>query len=260
MIETLLPSATGRGSAHKGEEGRYIEALLREFLNKHLPANIRALSGFILRPSTKIDEYNLERVENSVDAHSRQLDIIVYDTGSFPIYERFEEFVIVPPEGVLALISVKKTLYKNDLGDELVALRDAVQLCSASNRRTPFSAVFALSLGKGLIREGARKCFEVAKDTHEGDDFDEMITEIGVLKEFTVFKFRKGDSDVTGRAKYVNVDTRFAPHVSLQRLINSILSVYHDDTRGNPHKRPGFVSFKKGTFIDAPVLGYLSYK
>lgn len=112
VMETLIPHSSERGSAHRGEEGRHIEALVRDFLNKHLPSDIRAISGFILRPSTKIGEDDLSRVATVVDEHSRQLDIIVYDFAAFPVYERFEEFAIVPPEGVIAVISVKKTLYK----------------------------------------------------------------------------------------------------------------------------------------------------
>ena len=46
-IETLIPSAKRSGAAHTGEEGRYIEALLRSFLNKHLPKELEAL---LIRP------------------------------------------------------------------------------------------------------------------------------------------------------------------------------------------------------------------
>ena len=50
-IETLLPNAKTRGAAHRGEEGRYIESLLRSFLNKHLPDNLRAVSGLCVEPA-----------------------------------------------------------------------------------------------------------------------------------------------------------------------------------------------------------------
>ncbi len=36
-IETLIPSQTKAGAAHVAEEGRYLESILRSFLNKHLP-------------------------------------------------------------------------------------------------------------------------------------------------------------------------------------------------------------------------------
>lgn len=109
VIETLLPNANVKGAYHRGEEGRHIESLLRSFLNLHLPSNLKAMSGFILSPSTKTGIDDHYRVENKFDQHSRQLDIIVYDIANYPIYERFEEFCIVPPEGVVSIISVKKT-------------------------------------------------------------------------------------------------------------------------------------------------------
>lgn len=61
-IETLLPNMTKRGAIHAGEEGRHIESLLRSFLNKHLPGNLRAVSGFILSPATKTGVQNTRRV------------------------------------------------------------------------------------------------------------------------------------------------------------------------------------------------------
>lgn len=93
---------------------------------------------------------------------------------------------------------------------------------------------------------------------HGGDAFDSMVTEICAVQAFTVFKFREGDSDQPRHAKYVRVDTAGKSHVALQRLINSILSVYYDPTRAAGHKRPGFVSFEKGTFKRAPALGYVA--
>jgi hypothetical protein len=85
-----------------------------------------------------------------------------------------------------------------------------------------------------------------------------MVTEISAISDFIVFKFREGDSDRAGQAKYVRVGTAGKSHVALQRLINSVLSVYYDATReGGRHGRPGFVSFEKGTFNRAAVLGYV---
>lgn len=127
-IETLLPAEERDGAAHTGEEGRQIESLLRDFLNRHLPAELRAFSGFILRPATKTGAYDLHRVSQT-DKHSKQLDIIVYDRAHYPVYEQFEEFVIVPPEGVVGILSVKKRLYLSHLRAELASLKYAAELC-----------------------------------------------------------------------------------------------------------------------------------
>ena len=138
VIETLLPNDKTKGSAHRAEEGRHIESLLRSFLNRHLPGNLRAVSGFILCPSTKTGISDLTRVQEFEDRHSTQLDVIVYDFDAYPVYERFEEFCIVPPEGVVGIISVKKNLYSKAIGDELTALRNAAELCYQKDRRVLF--------------------------------------------------------------------------------------------------------------------------
>ena len=127
-VEKLLPNASKKGASHPAEEGRFVESLLRDFLNKHLPKNLHALSGFILRPSTKTGMENLERVKKDFDIHSSQIDIIVYDLAQFPVYERFEEFCIVPPEGVIAVISVKKTLRIGDIEQEFSSLLKISQM------------------------------------------------------------------------------------------------------------------------------------
>lgn len=79
-IESFLPSSHRAGSSHTGEEGRFIEALIREFLNKHLPSNIEAGTGFIYRPATKTGKNNRTRRRTETDKHSKQLDIIIYDS------------------------------------------------------------------------------------------------------------------------------------------------------------------------------------
>ena len=203
IVETLLPHPSTRGSSHRAEEGRHIEALVRAFLNRHLPTSLRAVSGFILRPSTKVGESDRSRVMTVEDEHSGQLDVIVYDVAAFPVYERFEEFAIVPPEGVVAIISVKKTLYKRDVRPELLSLQQAVRLCRVPPRRSPFSALFCLTADRALTTNGARFCFEAVKAVHSGDPFDLMITEISTAEGFTLFKARMRDTYEPGHAKYL---------------------------------------------------------
>lgn len=260
VMETLLPHPNTAGAAHRGEEGRHIEALLREFLNKHLPSDLRAVSGFILKPSTKVGADDLTRPQKVDDEHSRQLDIIIYDFSRFPVFEQFEEFAVLPPEGVIGIISVKKTLRSEDFKSELLALKEAVELCYQHDKRAPFSALFGFAADQSMGGRAPQKCFEAIEALHTNQPYELMITEISLMSEFTVFKFRKEDSDEAGTAKYVNVCSSGQPHIALQRLINSILSVYYDDSRGVGSERPGFVSFEKGTFKLAEKLGNVAIR
>ena len=53
QFETLLPHPTAAGAEHRGEDGRYVEALLRSYLQKYLPKDLEVLTGFVLRPAVK---------------------------------------------------------------------------------------------------------------------------------------------------------------------------------------------------------------
>src|SRR5580698_8665051 len=77
-FETLLPHNTKGGASHAAEDGRYVEALLRAYLQKFLQSSLEVFSGFVLRPAVKTAKAGRER-RHDQDAHSRQLDIIVYD-------------------------------------------------------------------------------------------------------------------------------------------------------------------------------------
>ena len=49
QFEMLIPADSGRGAGHSGEDGRYIESILKTTLKKFLPEELEILSGFILR-------------------------------------------------------------------------------------------------------------------------------------------------------------------------------------------------------------------
>lgn len=254
IIETLLPHPKTRGAAHRGEEGRYIEALVRTFLNKHLPGNLRAISGFILCPATKTDVQNIARVTNFPDRHSSQLDIIVYDVDDYPMYESFEEFGIVPPEGVVGVISIKKTLHDQDIVGEIIALKNAAELCRAADRRGPFTALLAFSAKESDDKKLNEKIMKAIQEGHSMRAFDPMINEVSVLARTCVFKTRIEDGGELS-ARYVAVDCHEETHIPLQRLLQSLMSVYYDKTRMGNKSRPGFNSFRQRTFADARELG-----
>ncbi len=93
------------GSTQNYSSGIFRESLLRNFLTTVLPRSISVDSGFV---------YGFEQIDNS-----RQIDILVWDSGRHAAVYQSQEFVIVPPEAVIAAISVKTTLNKADLVDSL---------------------------------------------------------------------------------------------------------------------------------------------
>ena len=91
-----------------------------------------------MRPAVKTGLNNKTR-KNEQDDNSTQLDILIYDSAKYPIFQRFGDSVIVPPEGVVGVISVKKKLKCRCNNDKHEAIRG------------PFLALVAMeSLKKGV--------------------------------------------------------------------------------------------------------------
>lgn len=50
QFQVLIPADGREGAAHPGEDGMYVEALLKSYIQKFLPAGLEVMTGFILRP------------------------------------------------------------------------------------------------------------------------------------------------------------------------------------------------------------------
>lgn len=81
------------GDKHYGEDGRYKEILLMNYLKKVLPSNVSVGTGFV----------------RSKDEITKQLDIIIYN-HNIPTLFSEGDFVILLPESVVGIIEVKTKL------------------------------------------------------------------------------------------------------------------------------------------------------
>lgn len=208
-FETLIPNTTllidsdetKGGSDHTGEEGRFLESVIRSFLNKHLPQNLRALSGFIIRPAALCGDNDTRRLRDQLeDKHSPQLDIIVYDVGNYPVFEQFDDFAIVPPEGVYAIISVKKQLRMDDIEHELKALAYSASLCHHYNKNKakkieghpahqrvsgPITALVGFKAAFELSESNSKKIFEKIEVIQGKNPVDGIIKLISSIEQFS---------------------------------------------------------------------------
>ncbi len=268
QFESLIPHPKHSGAAHPGEDGRYIEALLRSYLKEYLPQSLEVSTGFILRPAVKTGKNGRERREEK-DSHSTQLDIIIHDSVNFPVFQRFEDNVVVPPESVVAIISVKKHLRPGNVLMESKALRDAANLCrclnaDSENIRGPYLALVSMGFGgpktKSDLSDVIWKEIQEAYPTIE-QTFDEVIGYIAVLGVGSAFKARP-IGNPPKKARFVwhdHVDADF--HLGLQFILTGILSVFYDSSR-NWRRRPGFTGFESGrphekTLGDITVSGLM---
>jgi hypothetical protein len=152
QFERLIPSPDHKGAGHAGEDGRYVEDLVRAYLRRFLPQGLEVVTGFILRPAVKTGKNSRDR-EGKKDASSGQLDILVVDTFHYPVFQRFGDSVIVPPEGVVGIVSVKKHLRDEEIERECKNLRRASELCrtakdDGTKRRGPYLALVGVKSPK----------------------------------------------------------------------------------------------------------------
>ena len=82
---------------HNQLRGGEAEALVRGFLNDHLPKRFSAGSGYIIDRGDRI---------------SKQTDVIVYDAFNCPVYRASDTAGIFPSDNVAAVVEVKSVLDK----------------------------------------------------------------------------------------------------------------------------------------------------
>lgn len=251
QFETLIPASEGSGADHRGEDGKFVEELVREYLRRHLPKSLEVLTGFIVRPAVKTGINGRERKQEK-DAHSSQLDIIVYDSSNYPVFQRFGDTAVVVPEGVVGIISIKKTLRDKDIKSECSALAGAAKLCSnitgidGAQNRGPYLALMSVSTDiKKKKSDTLDWVFGQIEKLASGEvkpSFDQMVGYIGVLNSWSIFKC-KPKKKFDNCAEYIGFKHKSEEeHLALQFLLTGILSVYFDASRSTL-KRPGFTAF-----------------
>lgn len=261
QFQILIPDKSKKGAAHNGEDGRYVETLIREYLKKFLPNNLEVLTGFVLRPAVKTGSKNRNRAKEK-DCHSTQLDIIIYDTFNYPVFQRFGDTVIVPPEGVVGIISVKKHLHDSDIKNEVEALRNVSKLCHCIDDkqnaiRGPFLALVSMSAFEKKTKGTENWIFEKLKLIYKDEDsFDDLIGYIGSLSEWSIFKKRPKTGNIAEYLYFNHNEEEL--HMGLQFVLTGILSVYYDSSR-NFVSRPGFTAFPSRRACDKK-LGEINVK
>ena len=250
QFQTLIPSDTTAGAQHSGEDGRYVESLITSYLRKYLPSELEILTGFIFRPAVKTGLNGRSR-KNEEDAHSSQLDLIVYESSKFPVYQRFEQNAIVPPEGVVAVFSVKKNLRDGDIVKECSALKRVSELCvhfdsGGQPVRRPYLGLISMtSLIEKKKKDTKDWIFEKLQEVY-GDQsgFEDLVGYLGCFNDWSIFKRRpNGKCD---KAEFILLEHDDEEnHMALQFLLTGVLSVYYDSSR-NTTPRPGFTAFESG--------------
>jgi len=120
--------------ANWGEEGRYKEIILMNYLKKIMPKNISVGTGFV----------------RSYDKITKQIDIIIYD-NSYPVLFSEGDFVVCLGESILGIIEVKTNIEPSEIENIIEkANKNSEIICNNSNPTRIFNGVFCFNLTKNL--------------------------------------------------------------------------------------------------------------
>lgn len=114
--------------AHWGEEGRYKEIILMNYLKRVLPKNLSVGTGFV-RNKTEI---------------TSQIDIIIYD-NSFPVLFSEGDFVVATPENVIGIVEVKTNIEPHELCTIMEKANKNGSIISGSSDVLIFNGVFSFN-------------------------------------------------------------------------------------------------------------------
>lgn len=193
-FEAFIPSSSTLGSAHKEDDGKFEEELIRIYLKKYLPKGIEVFISSIFRLVVKKGSIGKERKKES-HKHSTQLDIINY-----PILQRVGYGVLVLLERVQDIISVKKHLYRADIKKEYQILHNTTSLCnipySDISNEEKFRCLFTSLRSKirGNKEKKLKWIFSEIEKVHTRKNeliFERLINYIGALDDLSILKKRQ---------------------------------------------------------------------
>jgi len=114
--------------AHFPSIGQYKERLLSKVISEYIPKKFDVGTGFILFPHKPIkDEVknpDFDYLNMAYHSISKQCDIIIYDSSEYPVIFKDEDFIVVRPESVLAVIEVKGSINSREVNSILENFSD----------------------------------------------------------------------------------------------------------------------------------------
>ncbi|MDH4162759.1 MAG: hypothetical protein OEW15_08715 [Nitrospirota bacterium] len=250
------------GSAHYPSLGGYKERLLANTLRDFLPKKYEVGTGFVLFPAENINPKSRTHFDphnQSAFNVSKQCDILVFDSSNVPAIFRDDDFVVVRPESVKAMIEVKGSLSITEVDATLESFFDFgskwrqsqifyrehhQELCARPGMYVMAWKIQSKQGGKlttnpSRIRERISNFYKSRLNPTDGDAFP-VLNKMLIYNECEI-------GDVYGSEKHGNkfistygwysTDGRFtrigqdgAPYRDKDRTIASLLAALHWDT------------------------------
>lgn len=199
-----------------GEEGRYKEAVLKNYLRRVLPKHLSVGTGFVR---------NGEEI-------TTQIDIIIFD-NTYPVLFSEGDFVITTSSNVIGIIEVKSKILPNDL----------CEIMEKANRNAEIIAKGAyLDLYNGIFSYNAEEDIRGYYRALNNHDFSHLIQKtfnqpISPKLSYCVNHMSLGGShfiklwptgqDQEENRKYLSEDqTEYAAYYSLYKMQNDLAFSY----------------------------------
>ncbi|KON83378.1 hypothetical protein AF331_17950 [Rossellomorea marisflavi] len=163
-------------NVHNGENGRYREIILMNYLKKILPEGIGVGTGFVRNREGKI---------------TKQIDIIVY-RNSYPKLFEEGDFVIIMPESVLGIIEVKSRTTTDNLSNSSKgAIQKAVYNGKVVGNKEIFNGIFGFDTNVNFNHDFSDENLANILKVSEG-----YINHIAFNSEYFMRFWRSGNPDI----------------------------------------------------------------
>lgn len=115
-------------SSHFPSIGKYKENLLINVIKEYIPKKYEVATGFVLFVHEATEERKLKKGFDPLNMGSytvsKQCDIIIYDSSTIPVVFKDNDFVILRPESVKAIIEVKSNANTREINNILEGCLD----------------------------------------------------------------------------------------------------------------------------------------
>ncbi|MHB1334023.1 MAG: DUF6602 domain-containing protein [Sulfuriferula sp.] len=231
LFRTLLPHHEHEASVHSGEEGRFIELALTQYLIDKLPSGIGVGGGFA--------------VDIEAGWNSKQIDILLYDKINYSPIMKYGDAVVLPIQAIIGAFSVKRKLYKSQLDNEIGALTEIGSRSGGLGYPKPYLSIIAFDSNQNDVLKDKAHVFHAISDYYKPRidcksrehfySWNELLDSVIVFDKFIIkgTNFTPRDNKKRGMSKYLwtggNGTKR---NLYIQHLLDGIHRAWYDSRRG----------------------------
>lgn len=253
LLSTILQNA------HYPSIGKYKENLLIKIIREYLPDKYKVGSGFVLFVHEATDERAFKKGFDYLNMGSytvsKQCDILIYDASTIPVVFKDDDFVVLRPESVKAVIEVKSNANKKEIDNILDGFLDFGKKWQKSQQfytqhyqspiRKPklFAMCWGISKNKSGndVTNGTKIREQITK--HYDDNVDkENLAGFPILESLYVYNNfqinnmvwidEKNDDSIlqgwgTDIGKFIRYNNQNKPYVDGDSTISSLLADIH---------------------------------